>query len=113
MIQLGEEAKVLAARQPSVKTKVSSCVIANLATDSGRFANCVVTRKSGGPASGKQQRGKNAKQSRFTRAIGAQQCDGFSPCYLETDSTKGWRSGPCKGLEERTPPAKGWRKPFF
>src|ERR1700739_1070743 len=77
-VQLPEEKQVFAHRQARIEPVIGTRVVTEKAPHLARFAARLVARNARAPARGNQQRGKNAQQGGFSRAVRAQETYGLA-----------------------------------
>ena len=113
VIQPAEKAKIFAAGEARIKAEIAAGVIAEILADGMRVAHRVVTGQEGRTARGDQERGKNAKDSSFSGAIGAEKCHRLALRNFERDPGESATSGRGEGLKEGAPARSSWRKRFL
>ncbi len=111
MVEAAEEAQVLAAGKAGVEADIAAGVITKLAANGGRIENGIVARDLRAAVGGEQQRGENAEERGFARAICAQQRQRFAGTHFEGNPGESDDAGLFEWLEEGTPAAaSGWEK---
>ena len=83
MIKATEKAQIFAAGKPSVEADVAAGVIAELASNGARIENDIMSGDLRAAAGGKQERGENAEERGFARAVCAEQRQRFAGTHFE------------------------------
>ena len=83
MIKATEEAQIFTARKPGVEANVATGMIADLAANGARLENGIVPGDLRAAAGGEKQRGENAEERGFARAVCAEQRQRFAGTHFE------------------------------
>jgi hypothetical protein len=99
MIKATEKAQIFAAGKPSVEADVAAGVIAELASNGARIENGIVPGDLRPAAGGEKQRGENAEERGFARAVCAEQRQRFARTHFEGNSGESNDAGLFEWLE--------------
>jgi len=110
MIKATEEAQIFAASKPGVEADVAAGVIAELAANGARLEHGIVPGDLRAAAGGEKQRGENAEERGFARAVCAEQCQRFARTHFEGKPGESNDAGLFEWLEQGTQAGAGGRK---
>ena len=99
MIKAAEKAQIFAAGKPSVEADVAAGVIAELASNGARIENGIVPGDLRATAGGEKQRGENAEERGFARAVCAEQRQRFPGTHFERNPGESNNTGLFEWLE--------------
>src|SRR5277367_1194303 len=113
MVQPAEEAKVLATSQAGVESEVAAGMVTELAANSTRIQNGVVSRDLRAAIRRQEQRGKNFQERGFARAICTEQCQRFAMTHFKGNPRKRNDGRLFERLQKGAPATARGRKRLF